>query len=285
MPNGACLCGQIRYEIAGGARFMYQCHCGKCRAASGASFVTNMIVDADRFAITAGKERLSAYESSPNKRRYFCSVCGSPIYSQAEDTKRFVSVRCGTLTQDPGLRVAYHAFVSWKAAWVDIRDDAPQFSEWPDPDLLKQLLDEREGARGGASVRIGPRPDAASRRDWTPGSCITEESIMKPRITVLTLGVDDLERAVRFYSEGLGFHTDGIVGREFEFGAVAFFDMQPGLRLALWPRRSLAHDSGLEDPGPGLGSLSMGHNAGYFQHPDRHLWEVVWNPQWQDRDR
>jgi nicotinamidase-related amidase/catechol 2,3-dioxygenase-like lactoylglutathione lyase family enzyme len=133
-------------------------------------------------------------------------------------------------------------------------------------------------------------------------------------VSVITLGVDDLERAVRFYAEGLGFATDGIVGREFEFGAVAFFDMQPGLRLALWPRRSLAHDAGLPLSAPSATEFSLGHNvasreevdavmaraqaagaqivkaagdtfwggyAGYFQDPDRHLWEVVWNPQWQ----
>ncbi len=45
---------------------------------------------------------------------------------------------------------------------------------------------------------------------------------MRPRITVITLGVDDLEKAVDFYSNGLGLCTDGIVGKEFEFGAVAF---------------------------------------------------------------
>ena len=68
---------------------------------------------------------------------------------------------------------------------------------------------------------------------------------MKPRITLLTLGVDDLERAVRFYRDGLDWKTEGIVGAQFEHGAVAFFDLQAGLRLALWPRKSLAHDSGV----------------------------------------
>lgn len=136
---------------------------------------------------------------------------------------------------------------------------------------------------------------------------------MNPRITVITLGVEDLERAVKFYSEGLGLPTEGIIGREFEYGAVAFFDMQPGLRLALWPRKSLAQDAGLAISVPGPAEFSLGHNvsskeevdavmsraeaagaiivksagdtfwggyAGYFQDPDHHLWEVVWNPYW-----
>ena len=136
---------------------------------------------------------------------------------------------------------------------------------------------------------------------------------MKPRITLITLGVDDLERAVRFYRDGLGLKTEGIVGTEFEYGAVAFFDLQAGLKLALWPRASLAHDSGLQLGSPGATEFSIGHNvsskqevdavmqqakkagavivkpahltfwggyAGYFQDPDAHLWEVAWNPQW-----
>lgn len=135
---------------------------------------------------------------------------------------------------------------------------------------------------------------------------------MKPRITVLTLGVNDLERSVAFYRDGLGLATEGIIGREFEYGAVAFFDLQQGLRLALWPRKSLAHDTGLPVAPASSTELSLGHNvasrdevdavmaqaaaagativkpaadtfwggyAGYFQDPDGHLWEVVWNPQ------
>jgi hypothetical protein len=146
MLNGACMCGRIQYEIAAEPRFMYQCYCSKCRAASGASFVTNIIVDADSFRITAGEESLAAFESSPNKFRYFCSVCGSPIYSQGEKTRQVVSVRSGTLRQDPGIRVAYHAFVTSKAPWVHIHDNQPQFSEWPDPALVKQLFKKNNGA-------------------------------------------------------------------------------------------------------------------------------------------
>lgn len=135
---------------------------------------------------------------------------------------------------------------------------------------------------------------------------------MKPRITVITIGVDDLEKALRFYRDGLGLRTQGVIGKEFEFGAVAFFDLQAGLKLALWPRESISHDSGLPLSAPNPTEFTLGHNvssksevdevmdqakaagavivkpahdtfwggyAGYFQDPDRHLWEVAWNPQ------
>jgi uncharacterized protein len=135
---------------------------------------------------------------------------------------------------------------------------------------------------------------------------------MKPRISVITICVDDLERSLRFYRDGLGFKTDGIVGQEFEHGSVAFFELQYGVRLAIWPRKSLAHDSGLAVNEPSPTEFSLGHNvssrsevnlvmdqaekagafivkpaqdtfwggyAGYFLDPDKHLWEIVWNPQ------
>lgn len=134
---------------------------------------------------------------------------------------------------------------------------------------------------------------------------------LKPRVTVITLGVDDIDAALRFYRDGLGLPTDGIVGTEFEHGAVAFFDLAGGIKLALWPRRSIAADTGLDVTPRSPTELTIGHNvgsreavdavmaeaaaagarivkpaadtfwggyAGYFQDPDHHLWEVVWNP-------
>lgn len=84
---------------------------------------------------------------------------------------------------------------------------------------------------------------------------------MKPRVSVLTLGVDDLDRALRFYRDGLGLQTKGIVGQEFEFGAVAFFEMQPALQLAVWPRKSIAHDCGLNVTAPSPTEVTIGHNV------------------------
>ncbi|MFL5637276.1 MAG: VOC family protein [Gemmatimonadaceae bacterium] len=140
---------------------------------------------------------------------------------------------------------------------------------------------------------------------------------MKARITLITLGVDDLEASVRFYRDGLGLKTQGIVGKEFEYGAVAFFDLQSGLKLALWPRKSIARDAGISRGTPSATEFTLAQNvtsksevdavmkqaqnagavivksaqdtfyggyAGYFQDPDHHLWEVAWNPQMLPQD-
>ena len=135
---------------------------------------------------------------------------------------------------------------------------------------------------------------------------------MNPRITLITLGVDDLEKSIVFYRDGLRLPTQGIVGQEFEYGAVAFFDLQHGVKLALWPRRSIAHDANIPLQPSSSTELTIGHNvgskdevdvvmeqakragakiikpaqetfwggyAGYFQDPDDHVWEIAWNPE------
>src|SRR5882757_4971517 len=90
---------------------------------------------------------------------------------------------------------------------------------------------------------------------------LSAKTRMKPRITLITLGVDDLQKAVRFYRDGLGLRTEGIVGTEFEYGAVAFFDLQAGLKLALWPRKSIAHDTGIALDRPNATDFTVGHNV------------------------
>ncbi|MGH8846305.1 MAG: VOC family protein, partial [Polaromonas sp.] len=84
---------------------------------------------------------------------------------------------------------------------------------------------------------------------------------MTPRITVITICVDDLEKSLRFYRDGLGLPTQGIIGTEFEHGAVAFFDLQAGLKLAIWPRQSLSHDSGIPLGRSSATEFTLGHNV------------------------
>ncbi|WP_265109152.1 VOC family protein [Halosolutus halophilus] len=138
--------------------------------------------------------------------------------------------------------------------------------------------------------------------------------LMEPRITVITLGVSDLETSLDFYHEGLGWPTEGIVGTEFEGGAVAFFPLNNGLQLALYPKQQIAEDANVEEVAPSSTEFTLGHNvaskeavdavlktadeagaeitdpprdrewggySGHFLDPDDHLWEVVWNPQFE----
>lgn len=135
---------------------------------------------------------------------------------------------------------------------------------------------------------------------------------MEPRFTVLTLGVDDLEKSFSFYHEGLGLPSQGIIGKEFEHGEAAFFDLKHGMKLALYSREDLAWDAKIRKENPAATEFSIGYNvtnkeevdsimklaekagakitkpaqkvfwggyAGYFQDPDGHLWEILWNPQ------
>ena len=137
---------------------------------------------------------------------------------------------------------------------------------------------------------------------------------MNPRISVLTLGVTDLEKSVAFYRDGLKLSTAGIIGEEFEYGAVAFFDLQDGLKLALWPKKSIARDTNITGQTRSSLEFTIGHNVnsreevdrvmaqaenagariiktpqntfyggygGYFQDLDGHLWEIVWNPSFE----
>jgi catechol 2,3-dioxygenase-like lactoylglutathione lyase family enzyme len=144
---------------------------------------------------------------------------------------------------------------------------------------------------------------------------------MKPRIHVLTLAVDDLERALRFYRDGLGLQTAGVIGTEFAgdethaAGAIALFPLHGGLILALYPRTDLAKDASIPPGPPASGAFSFGHAvgsrnevdavlaaaqaagatvtdpphdrpwgiySGYFRDPNGHLWEILWNPDLAD---
>lgn len=141
---------------------------------------------------------------------------------------------------------------------------------------------------------------------------------MQARISVITLAVDDLERALRFYREGLGLQSPGIVATEFvgdennASGAVVMFDLADGLILALYPRTELAKDSAVPYAPAKTGEFSVGQlvgnkdevdavlaaaaaagatvtdparerpwgiYSGYFRDPDGHLWEIIWNPE------
>jgi catechol 2,3-dioxygenase-like lactoylglutathione lyase family enzyme len=140
---------------------------------------------------------------------------------------------------------------------------------------------------------------------------------MKPQLNVITLAVNDLEKSLAFYRDGLGLPTKGIIGTEFEgsateaAGAVGFFQLSGGLILELYPRSDLAKDSNTPEVRTSSLEFSLGYLAeskqavdrvlgqaqaagatltgpphdrpwgiysGYFKDLDGHLWEIIWNP-------
>jgi predicted lactoylglutathione lyase len=126
---------------------------------------------------------------------------------------------------------------------------------------------------------------------------------MRARISLITLGVDDLKRSLTFY-RALGFTSDGIVGEDDAEGGVAFFKLE-NTRFALWERKSIAKDAGLPQGPASATEFMLAHNVGskeevdaimpaaeafwggytgYFQDPDGHIWEAAWNPAWEKED-
>jgi catechol 2,3-dioxygenase-like lactoylglutathione lyase family enzyme len=140
---------------------------------------------------------------------------------------------------------------------------------------------------------------------------------MRPRIKVLTLGVGDLATSLAFYRDGMGLPTQGVIGTEFQDGAVVFFNLDDDLILALYPKAALAKEANVPVSPASSAEFAIGHNvgskpevdavmkqaaqagaritdpahdrfwggySGHFQDPDGHLWEVAWNPQWKIKD-
>jgi len=131
--SGSCLCGGVRFEIAGAAGPFELCHCSRCRKASGSAFVAGLGVRREDLRLVQGRELITSYEapvreSPPGYRTSFCSRCGSPVPDPGADAPWF-EVAAGTLDDDPGLRPERHIFIEAKAPWFAIADRLPQLDE------------------------------------------------------------------------------------------------------------------------------------------------------------
>ena len=126
--KGSCLCGGVRYEVDDdGFGRVVNCHCSMCRKATGAAFRTRASVRPAAFRWLAGEELLSRYASSPGETRTFCRLCGATLATFVGDKE--IGLPLGTLDDDPVVRPTAHVFVGSKAAWFEITDGLPQFSE------------------------------------------------------------------------------------------------------------------------------------------------------------
>jgi hypothetical protein len=126
---GGCECGAVRYTVADAFLYAMNCHCSRCRAATGSAFKAFAGIEREKLEITDGMDRLLVFgEDDLNHTR--CEVCGSFLFSVVRDGA-YVHVAMGSLVDAPGIQPTSHIFVGSKAPWFEITDDLPQFDEYP----------------------------------------------------------------------------------------------------------------------------------------------------------
>jgi len=131
--KGQCLCGLISYEVDKIEAQMGHCHCSMCRKFHGAAFATFGEALSQNFRWISGEEYLKNYQAENGTIRQFCENCGSSlIFKPADDDGSLVEFTLGTLDSGLDLKPDAHIFVAFKADWVSINDDLPQYDEGRD---------------------------------------------------------------------------------------------------------------------------------------------------------
>jgi hypothetical protein len=125
---GKCGCGSVRYRVVDAFLYAANCHCSRCRAATGSAFKPFAGIEREKLEITDGLDALHVFgEEGWNDTR--CGECGSLLFSVVRDGA-YVHVALGSLVDAPGVRPTAHIFVGSKAPWFEITDDLPQFDEY-----------------------------------------------------------------------------------------------------------------------------------------------------------
>jgi hypothetical protein len=125
---GRCGCGTVRYRVEDAFVYALNCHCSRCRAATGSAFKPLAGIEREKLEITDGQDRILTYgEDDLNDTR--CGECGSLLFSVVREGA-YVHVALGSLVDAPGIRPTKHIFVGSKAPWFELTDDLPQFEEY-----------------------------------------------------------------------------------------------------------------------------------------------------------
>ena len=127
MLSGECLCGAVRYEVEDAFHYALNCHCSRCRKATGSAFKPLGGIERDRLRVVKGAEGLMIFGDESGHDAH-CRHCGSLLYSLVREG-RYVHVALGTLVDDPSIRPTAHIFVGSKAPWFTITDELPQYEE------------------------------------------------------------------------------------------------------------------------------------------------------------
>jgi hypothetical protein len=129
--EGSCLCGSIKYEIAGPIIRFNLCHCDMCQKNHGAAFAPYLRVAKEHFSFTKGNEFISDFRSSADVCRTFCRVCGSNL-QWIRDHADGMGVAAGTLDSKMEITPTAQLFCEDSKSWHQLRDDVPSFDTFPD---------------------------------------------------------------------------------------------------------------------------------------------------------
>jgi len=127
--RGSCLCRSIEYEISQLDSEIEHCSCHTCRKAHAAAFNTAASVRHGHFRWIKGEEFLTSYESSPGKKRFFCSRCGTHLVAQRLGKDHFI-LRVATLDDDPGVEPSFQIWSAHEVPWLRYGSSIPSHSEW-----------------------------------------------------------------------------------------------------------------------------------------------------------
>jgi hypothetical protein len=130
MLKGRCLCGGVEYEVRDAFRYAMNCHCSNCRRATGSAFKPFAGIESNKLRIVSGQDLVSIYGDAEKAHDVHCVRCGSLLYSIVNNGAT-AHVTMGTLVEAPAIKPSAHIFVASKAAWHEITDDLPQYSEFP----------------------------------------------------------------------------------------------------------------------------------------------------------
>jgi hypothetical protein len=117
----------VRYRVADAFLYAANCHCSRCRAATGSAFKPFAGIERDKLELMDGTDNLLVVgDAELNDTR--CRACGSLLFSVVRNGD-YVHVAMGSLVDSPSIRPTAHIFVGSKAPWFEITDDLPQFEE------------------------------------------------------------------------------------------------------------------------------------------------------------
>ncbi len=123
MHQGSCLCGAVRFEVAGELSGPDGCHCVACRKSSGHFFASTDVAKAD--LTVTGAEHVRWYQSSEKVRRGFCGTCGSSLFWDPV-FRDWMGVAMGAFDAATAVHLTRHIFVAEKGDYYDIADGLPQ---------------------------------------------------------------------------------------------------------------------------------------------------------------